>query len=156
MQTKFGVFRSLFSRKFDEILPRNFSIALANFRWVKRNFPAILAKFRTHWSEILFSEISSKRKFATANFRNSENSHSRNFARAKIRSCEISTKRIFLAVEEGCSENLLFGPLYTISPSNLFSLDFSRTRGFRGDSFHVSQKRSCFIIRRDISSGSER
>ena len=42
------------------------------------------------------------------------------------------------------------------SPSNLFSLDFSRTRGFRGETFHVSQKKSCFFIGRDISFGSER
>ena len=99
MQTKFGVFRSLFSRKFDEISPRNFVKALANFRQVKRNFAVILAKFR-------FAEISSDRRFATAKFRNSENSRSRNFARAKIRSCEISTKRNMLAVEEGCNKNL--------------------------------------------------
>ena len=31
-----------------------------------------------------------------------------------------------------------------------------RTRGFRGESFHVGQKRSLFFIRRDISFGSER
>ena len=52
MQTKFGVFRSLFSRKFDEISPRIFVKAQANFGWVKQNFAVILAKFRIHWSEI--------------------------------------------------------------------------------------------------------
>ena len=79
MQTKFGVFHSLFSRKFDEISPRNFVKALANFRRVKRNFASTEAKFR-------FAEILSERKFATAKFRNSEDSQSRNFASAKIRS----------------------------------------------------------------------
>ena len=78
MQTKFGVFRSLFSRKFDQISPRNFVKALANFRRVKQNFAVILAKFR-------FAEI----------FRRGENSQLRNFARAKVRTCEISTKRNF-------------------------------------------------------------
>ena len=75
VQTKFGVFRSLFSRKFDEISPRNFVKELANFRRVKRNFESTEAKFR-------FAEISSEQKFATAKFRNSENSQVRNFHKA--------------------------------------------------------------------------
>ena len=81
MQTKFGVFRSLFSRKFDEISPRNFVKALANFRQVKRNFA--ITKIRAR-------EISPGQKFAAAKFPQSE---------------------ILLAVEEGCNKNLLFGPL---------------------------------------------
>ena len=32
----------------------------------------------------------------------------------------------------------------------LFSLDFSCTRGFRGETFHVSQRQSCIFIRWDI------
>ena len=86
MQTKLGVFRSLFSRNVDEISPRNFVKALANFGRFKRNFAVILAKFCIHGSEISFC-----RKFVRAKFRNSENSQSRN--------CEI-----LLAVEEGCNE----------------------------------------------------
>ena len=74
MQTKFGVFRSLFSQKFDEISARNFVKVLANFRSVKRNFAVILAKFHIHWSE---------------------NSCPWNFARVKIRIGNISTKRNF-------------------------------------------------------------
>ena len=101
MQTKFGVFRSLFSRKFDEISPRSFVKALANFRQVKRNFAVILAKFCIHWSEISFS-----RNFVGAKFRNSENSRSRNFAAGKFPQSEI-----LLAVEKGCNKNLLFGQL---------------------------------------------
>ena len=53
MQTKFGVFRSLFSQKFDEISPRIFVEALANYvesneisllSW--QNFASTEAKFR--------------------------------------------------------------------------------------------------------------
>ena len=99
MQTKFGVFRSLFSRKFDEISPRNFVKALANFRLVKRNFASTEAKVR-------FAEISSERNFAIAKIRSREISPARKFAAAKFPQSEI-----LLAVEEGCDENLLFGPL---------------------------------------------
>ena len=73
METKFGVFRSLFSRKFDEISPRNFVKALSNFRQVKRNFASTAAKFR-------FAEISSERNFAIAKIRAREISTKRNFA----------------------------------------------------------------------------
>ena len=83
VQTKFGVFRLLFSRKFDEISARNFVKELANFRRVTRNFEFTEAKFH-------FAEISSERKFAGAKFPQSD---------------------ILLAVEEGCNENLLLGPL---------------------------------------------
>ena len=104
MQTKFGVFRSLFSRKFDEISPRNFVKALANFRLAKRNFALILLKFRIHWSE--------------RHFRFAENSHPRNFAIAKIRTCEISPGRKFelakfpqseisLAMETVCNDRIV-------------------------------------------------
>ena len=72
MQTKFGIFRSLFSQKFDEISPRNFVKALANFRGVKRNFDVILAKFR-------FAEFLSERKFERAKFRQGKDSHWRYF-----------------------------------------------------------------------------
>ena len=77
VQTKFGVFRLLFSRKFDEISARNFVKELANFRRVTRNFESTEAKFH-------FAEISSERKFATAKFRNSENSQARNFHKATL------------------------------------------------------------------------
>ena len=90
MQTKLGVFRSLFSRKFDEISPRNFVKALANFRRVKRNFAVTLAE---------------------ATFRRSENSQLRNFAEGKFAAPKFPESEILQAVEEGCNENLLFGPL---------------------------------------------
>ena len=75
MQTKFGVFRSLFSRKFDEISSKRSRIFVESNEislssW--RNCASTEAKFR-------FAEVSSER----------------NFARAKIGSCEISSKRNF-------------------------------------------------------------
>ena len=73
MQTKFGVYRSLFSRKFDEISLRNFVKAPANFL-------SSQTKFRIHCSE---------------------NSQLRNFAIAKIRAREISTKRNFAGSRGG-------------------------------------------------------
>ena len=36
------------------------------------------------------------------------------------------------------------------------TLDFSHTRGLRGETFHVSQKQSCLFIKRDNSVGSKR
>ena len=141
MQTKFGVFRSLFSPK----IRRNLA---TKFCQSAREFSLRQTKFRCRLGEISHPL---KRNFVMPKFRRSENSQLRKFAAAQFPQSEI-----LVAVEEGCSENLSFGTPYTISPSNLFSLDFSRTRGFRGDSFHVSQKQSCFIIRRDISFGSER
>ena len=81
------VFRSLFSRKFDEILPRNFVKALANFRWVKRNFASTDAKFR--FAKFRRSENSQLRNFAIAKirltkFRQGKNSKLRNFHKAKF------------------------------------------------------------------------
>jgi len=82
--------------KFDEISPRNFVKALANFCRVKRNFPVISAKFRIHWSEISFC-----RNFAIAKIRTRKISTGRKFAAAKFPQSEI-----LLAVEESCNENL--------------------------------------------------
>ena len=90
MQTKLGVFRSLFSRKFDEISPRNVVKALANFRRVKRNFAVTLAE---------------------ATFRRRKNSQLRNFAEGEFAAPKFPQSEILLAVQEGCNENLLFGPL---------------------------------------------
>ena len=99
MQTKFGVFRCLFSRKFDEISPRNFVKTLENLRQVKRNFASTEAKFRR-------SENWQLRNFAIAKIRAREISPGRKFAAAKFPQSET-----LVAVEEGCNKNLLFGPL---------------------------------------------
>ena len=92
MQTKFGVFRSLFSRKFDEILPRKRSRTFVKSNEISlsswQNFASTEAKF-------CFAEISSERKFATANFAivtirareispGRENLQLRNFHKAKF------------------------------------------------------------------------
>ena len=95
MQTKFGVSRSLLSRKFDKILPRIFVKALANFRWVKQNVAVILAKFRIHWSEISFC-----RNFAMTKIRTREILSGRKFALVIFPQSEIS-----LEMEAGCNEN---------------------------------------------------
>ena len=106
---------------------RNFA---TNFRRVKRNFAVIFAKFRIHWSEISFCrnfvgakirncEISTKRKFAVAKFRQRENLQLRNFHKAKF--CWQWRRVVMKTFCSDCFK--------TISPSILFSLDLSRTRG---------------------------
>ena len=80
MQTKFGVFRSLFLRKFDEISSKRSRIFVKSNEISlssRRNFASTEAKFR-------FAEISSERKFALAKFRQGENSQLRNFHKAKF------------------------------------------------------------------------